>query len=844
MSLPRRYSSSSASHDKFNDEAYARSYSPLLQPLQHRSFSTTPELSLPSSNAATSKKSMGSEETSLMTGNKVSAANANLLGLSPPLTGQFATKSTHPTSSLSHHGTGASFFLPPPAVTTFAYASSKSQYDTQRSPLFSLQQQVKALTAELQDLLDAQADGLLMANQDSPRSATNDNNTKGSLKSGRSGWDGGVTSFTLSERPKSKMSLKAARKGIIKAMRALADVKAMEEEAYAMEEGERLKNINQVRGWENRRKELQERITDAGEGEEARRVVELRKEREAVELEIRKVEAHLASLKAHHSTLLSRISSLKSTLSDRFATSKQDLTALNASQSRFFSSVPANLRNPSIAIEHWKAEAEALGEKKEQARIEHEALKEGVVEWEEALSIVRRFEEDLKRRLMRPAAATIGTTENRNASPLKSSNRINMSNRMGSPDSLRYSSPSTFLGNQKTQSSTATPSSGFNSGKPSFERVTSSVYSSGDEVPEDLYPRAPSRSKRKPQAHKDILIDGIEMNILKDIEDVLHKLEQKVQNAESKNWKLLVCCLAAEAQAFKEAREIMLKKLHSQASKEPRLSATSQESEPFVSMDETVGLKSKFGRMEIGSMRMGGSVHTTHGITGGLESGPAGARESSAGGGILNERMVEFDNDDSTQHWGDIHDFGGVGLDSEEMRQFDLEMEMEPVSGQSRSSSSQQESSSSISPKTPYRRESLSKRSRMIRSIIKHDVESLRDRSGWDREGDGVVDEDDDDDSATVKGSIQFLKSPTVGQVMRQQGSASGTGASGSGSGSGILGGRISLGLGAGWARVRSAQAGNAGVGDSRTPVGDTGSLIVKSSDRGTDDGDQSLMIG
>ena len=180
-----------------------------------------------------------------------------------------------------------SFFLPPAAVTSFAYGQTKSLYDMQRSPLYTLQQQVKALTAELQELLDAQSTGLLMASGHNTQVGSDGtaSGKKEMSKGGRSGWDGGVTSSVMTDRSRgNKISLTAARQGIIRAMYALAEVKGMEEEAYVAEETERQRNISQVQGWENKKMELEQGIKEVEEGEEARRVVEFRKEREAVEV--------------------------------------------------------------------------------------------------------------------------------------------------------------------------------------------------------------------------------------------------------------------------------------------------------------------------------------------------------------------------------------------------------------------------------------------------------------------------------------------------------------------------------------------------------------------------------
>ncbi|KAF8442760.1 hypothetical protein BGX38DRAFT_770318 [Terfezia claveryi] len=687
----------------------------------------------------------------------------------------------------------------------------------QRSPMYTLQQQVKALTIELQELLDAQSTGLLMElpyrGPIIKRELEAMEASKKASKTGRSVWDGGVTSSVIPDRTRAgpKISLGAARQGIVRAMKALAEVKSMEEEVYAMEEAERMKNVGQAEEWENKRKELEEGIREVEEGDEAQRVVELRKEREDIELEIRKVEAHLAALKSRHSNLQSMVTGLESTLSSRSSSYRHSLSRISSSQTRFFSCLPEKFGSHEVAVDHWKAEAEAIREKKEQARLEREALKEGVVHWENALAIVHGFEENLKREMASTAATTpSGGMGRSSVTPLQRDNvRPNSARGFGtasavtSPGAGNYSSSFTFPGNRSKAMTAATPQLPAKPGRqrPSLTHFDSLIPNSDDEgqeeVPDDLYPQAPPKGKSR--ARRSSSPKSMDQLILNGIEEVLGKLDEKVQLAESKNWRLLVCCLAAEAQAFREAREIMLKKIFCETYNNKAQPIPAKDEPKFGDPEEGVGLKSKFGRMELGSKL--GSVTSKHTVTERF-----GLRDSG------------HDNEDLAQNWGDIHDFGGVGLmDNEETRPFDIEMEMTPMQDHSLSQSNLQDSSSmSVSPKTPSQRGSLSSKTRKLCEgrRAREGVEGV-DGSEWDREIDGHSEDDngEEDDNATVKGSIyegriQFLKGPTVGQVMRRQGSPGGVvGGSGMAMGSSGANG-IALGLGPGWGRIRSPDFG------------------------------------
>lgn len=470
-------------------------------------------------------------------------------------------------------------------------------------------------------------------------------------------------------------------------------------------------------------------------------------------------------------------------------------------------------------MEHWKVEADALREKKEQARMEREALREGVIEWEEALALVRGFEENLKREVV---ASTMSSSsagiDGSHATFLKhNDSKRNSPRSFGAGTAMArsprdYSSPSTFLGNRNKLSPTS--SGPFSPArKPSLHRFDSLLSSSPDDgqVPDDLYPRSSPKTKTKTDNQRvKSQTSTLDTIILKAIEEVLIKLEEKVQHAENKNWNLLVCCLAAEAQAFREAREIMHQKIYnsgatpSEGYSKPKSSHKAERNEPFGDIDEGVDLKSKFGRMEIGSMKMTGGKHVEKQRSRlfdphGLGSGHAdeGGLVRGASGGLDDDEL------ETTQNWGDIQNFGGVGLigadTEEETKLFELDMdgtEMTPMQRQGSHSQSQNQSqsnsqqggSSSVSPKTPSRKGSHSSRNRRMNRAAgdsgiagidgsgsggvwdrRRDFDGYNPDNGgsgavWDRRGrdiDGYNPDnggdEEDDDNATVRGSVQLF---------------------------------------------------------------------------------------
>ena len=562
------------------------------------------------------------------------------------------------------------------------------------------------------------------------------------------------------------------------------------------------------------------------------------------------MEKRLAALKIHHSNLLSRISSLESTLSSRSSAYRQSLSVIASSESRFFSSLSAKFRSHEVALEHWKAEADAMRVKKEHARLERDALREGVIEWETALAIVRGFEADLTRQM---GFASAGIEKPHVMSEQEGNTRrsrtriLDTTSALTSPDRRGYSSPSIFLGN-KSKPIPATSESFTGSSDrrtPLLHHFDSLLSDPGDDgrFPEDFYPLTSSKSKSTVQGPTERKLN---YQILKAIEEVLLKLDEKVELAKSKNWKLLVCCLAAEAQAFREAREIMVKRLQNDKEAKSKSAVTE---EPNVgkhklfgdSGGEGVGLKSKFGRMEIESKLS--SVVSRHGERAGILGS--------------NHEASIYDNDDALVKLGGVQDFDGVGLirvENEETRPFNMEMELASIQPShhtyghktfdtnSQSHSSIQDSSSlSVSPKTLSRKTTRAPKRRM--TINQENVGGM-DGSGWDREHQHHYHQhnsyllhsgDEEEDDVTLKGSIhdrelQLLKGPTVGQVMRrQESSGGGVGMPGSSTCSSNGPSGIALSLGA------VAALAVAPWGSIRSPAGGYGEVEDLSHSRGGD---------
>ncbi|KAJ6017811.1 hypothetical protein N7451_001190 [Penicillium sp. IBT 35674x] len=52
--------------------------------------------------------------------------------------------------------------------------------------------------------------------------------------------------------------------------------------------------------------------------------------------------------------------------------------------------------------------------------------------------------------------------------------------------------------------------------------------------------------------------EDVAVSVSNDLEQTTQRLESHLEHAEEKDWKLLVCCIAAELEALREARAMLL----------------------------------------------------------------------------------------------------------------------------------------------------------------------------------------------------------------------------------------------------------------------------------------------
>ncbi|KAE8449481.1 hypothetical protein EG329_008089 [Mollisiaceae sp. DMI_Dod_QoI] len=300
-------------------------------------------------------------------------------------------------------------------------------------PLLGLERKERAIQEELQELLDAQSAGLIMGfggggaeTHDGGSDAGSSTPTTRSFARSGNTWrekGGGIVPV---RQPKRKVvGLRGARRGLLRDMRALVQVKNEEIELLAEEIEKRQVVLATTDGYEKRIEENRSQLSgysgaggdDSGEGEgggeEAMEIAELRTEERAVENEIREMEDRLVQMKARHRWLGERIqeginrrdarlSSYRGALREVEAEAKDFLkrppisVSIVMGSEEGFHALPASRRTLGMAKEWWSKEVTLLAAREAEVEKEKSALEEGAQMWEQSIKVVMEFEDDLR----------------------------------------------------------------------------------------------------------------------------------------------------------------------------------------------------------------------------------------------------------------------------------------------------------------------------------------------------------------------------------------------------------------------------------------------------------------
>ncbi|KAJ8116540.1 hypothetical protein OPT61_g2053 [Boeremia exigua] len=309
--------------------------------------------------------------------------------------------------------------IPPPVTSSLIWSAPRADLaPAPRVPddVLSLQRRARHLERQLQQLLDAQADGLMNglngtdATLDDAVSTGSTTPTVSSVRSADKNTDSGEDQRRL---PSKKVGLSTARRGIFRRIQQLASIKA--EELNMLDEGlrELQYNVEKTESWTQKRTRLTAKIQSI-EGEDAgERTQALQTEASKLEQDIRQKEEELWALKRRQRRVLDELAETENSQEARLSSYQTSLSMLDKEVSSFlaraanrnhislssspFPTLPPKRRTLEMAHEYWQDEYSRLADKCEEVDVERAALEEGSILWNDTVKKVADYEASLQR---------------------------------------------------------------------------------------------------------------------------------------------------------------------------------------------------------------------------------------------------------------------------------------------------------------------------------------------------------------------------------------------------------------------------------------------------------------
>lgn len=313
-------------------------------------------------------------------------------------------------------------------------------------PLLVLERRERAIQRDLQALLDAQSEGLIQGFGGSGSGGLDEGSEAGSNTPTSHSINGTYTSRRGSgsqsrssiggivpvRQPKSKrLGLRGARRGLLREMGELADVKAEEGTLLEREIARRRQLLRKIETWEKRITTAKQQLssapsaTNSTSAEDERGIADLQQEEANIDAEIQELQDRLATLQARKSWVSERIkervnkrearlSSYRGVLREAEAEVKSFLLHPPATASSIvgeqetFASLPPGRRTLGLAKECWGKEHDILSSRLISVAKEHAALEEGVVLWGECVATISTFETELRAKMSSGREVTEG----------------------------------------------------------------------------------------------------------------------------------------------------------------------------------------------------------------------------------------------------------------------------------------------------------------------------------------------------------------------------------------------------------------------------------------------------
>ncbi|RMY72573.1 hypothetical protein D0863_04413 [Hortaea werneckii] len=309
----------------------------------------------------------------------------------------------------------SSSMIPPPIVqstinTTSPKATQKSVIFEKPSPL---QERQTELEADLQFLLDAQAEGLaagLEGGAPGDEHASTGSTTPTALSVRNSAAKRG-------NRPIRKQpGLRSARRGIYNSILALSAIKEDEMRDVDLDVQEKEEALHRMDEWEQKRLGLQSATRKTDDSEETIRSQRLRKEADVLQQDINQVEMQLADMKGRHSKLMRQVQQAENSVQAKLASYTTSMNLLEQDIQKFLSlkpsrvqneikprdmgqsmwELPAERRTLEMARGQYTDERDAVLYQRQGIEREKSVLDEGAAVWKDAMLQVTDFEKRLR----------------------------------------------------------------------------------------------------------------------------------------------------------------------------------------------------------------------------------------------------------------------------------------------------------------------------------------------------------------------------------------------------------------------------------------------------------------
>lgn len=357
--------------------------------------------------------------------------------------GRLLSNSSHELPRWRTPSSMAASIIPPPIIqSTYvprAEPSAESVITEKPSPFNERQHE---LEADLQYLLDAQAEGLIRGLQGGSlddRSSTG--STTPTIQSVRS-----ASSRRQRKPVRRQLGLRSARKGIFNSIVALSALKDDELKNIDNEATQVNITLEQIEDWEQRRQGLKEASGNVDSSEDTVRVERLKQEADALQVEINQVEMQLGDMKSRHRKLMRQAAAVENSVQAKMASYSSSLRMLEEDIQKFLSvrppedeqqpqpqdgklsiwQLPPKRRNLDMAKEYWKEQQEMTSDREKVHQYEKDALVEGAQMWRDSVVEITEFEKRLRNETssLRPASPNSQSAWEEPASTTKPDDRL------------------------------------------------------------------------------------------------------------------------------------------------------------------------------------------------------------------------------------------------------------------------------------------------------------------------------------------------------------------------------------------------------------------------------------